>query len=160
MSFETQSSFISRSEIMNVVNVTANATYAISQEQAGTTFLLNKANGIAFTLPAPTPGLKYKFIVGTSASGGNYSIVTDTTASQFIYGTVVLGLEATNPGNTAGPKLYSGNGSTHVKMEMNGTTKGGLKGTTIVVEAISSTLWAVTGILLGSGTIETPFATA
>ena len=43
---------------------------------------------------------------------------------------------------------------------MNGSTKGGLAGSIVKVTAIASAKYAVEGIILGSGTIVTPFADA
>jgi len=43
---------------------------------------------------------------------------------------------------------------------MNGSTKGGLAGSIVKVHAIASAKYAVEGIILGSGTIVTPFADA
>jgi hypothetical protein len=43
---------------------------------------------------------------------------------------------------------------------MNGTTKGGLVGSIVKVTAMASAKYAVEGIILGSGTLVTPFADA
>ena len=42
----------------------------------------------------------------------------------------------------------------------NGSTKGGLAGSIIRVTAIASANYAVEGLILGSGTLVTPFADA
>jgi hypothetical protein len=55
---------------------------------------------------------------------------------------------------------FAFDGSTHVACTMNGTTTGGLIGTTLRFRAISTTVWFVTGVILGSGTIATPAATS
>jgi len=135
------------------------ATVTLGQDQSGSVILMDRAAGIVFTLPAPKVGLKYTFIVNTAVTSNSYKIITDS-STVFLQGTVMMGLEATTPGATAGPKLFSGNGTTHVAITQNGTTTGGLKGTRITVECITSTVWEVSGIVLGSGTIATPFATS
>ncbi len=64
------------------ISVTS-ATFTLTKDHAGTEIFLNRAGGIAFTLPAPDAGLKFKFIVGTapttnctiSTSGGDNIIV-------------------------------------------------------------------------------------
>ena len=43
---------------------------------------------------------------------------------------------------------------------MNGSTKGGLVGSIVKVTAMASAKYAVEGIILGSGTLVTPFADA
>lgn len=49
----------------NVESLTA-ATKTVSVDESGTTFIFNRAGGVAVTLPAPALGLKYKFIIGTN----------------------------------------------------------------------------------------------
>ena len=66
--------------------------------------------------------------------------------------------------------LYSGkddasgkvfiSGASNDVITMNGTTKGGLVGSIVKVTAMASAKYAVEGIILGSGTIVTPFADA
>ena len=43
---------------------------------------------------------------------------------------------------------------------MNGTTTGGLQGTLLELICTTSTLWHISGIVIASGTIATPFATS
>lgn len=47
------------------ISVTS-ATMALTKAHAHTELYLNRAGGIAFTLPAPDVGLKYRFIIGTA----------------------------------------------------------------------------------------------
>lgn len=135
------------------------ATVALTEEQSGSIILSDRAAGIVFTLPPAKAGLKYTFLVTTTVTSNSFKVITNS-ASQFLQGTVVAGLEATTPGANPGPKLFSGDGSTHVSVTMSGTTTGGIKGTRLVVECVSSTLWHVSGTVLASGTIATPFATS
>jgi hypothetical protein len=135
------------------------ATVTLREDQSASVILADRAAGIVFTLPTAKVGLKYTFVVSTSVTSNSFKVIT-ASSSQFLQGTIVMGLEATTPGANPGPKLFSGDGSTHVAIAQNGTTTGGLKGTRIVVECISSTVWNVTGTVLGSGTIATPFATS
>jgi hypothetical protein len=150
--------------IVDAINKTntvsgSGATVILREEQSTSVILADRAAGIVFTLPSAKVGLRYTFIVSTSVTSNSFKVIT-ASASQFLQGTVVMGLEATTPGANPGPKLFSGDGSTHVAIAQNGSTTGGLKGTRIVVECISSTLWSVSGTVLGSGTIATPFATS
>ena len=135
------------------------ATVTLTESQSTSVILADRAAGIVFTLPSAKVGLKYTFIVSTSITTNSLKVIT-ASASQFLQGTVLIGLEATTPGANPGPKLFSGDGSTHVAITQSGTTTGGLKGTKIVVECISSTVWNVSGTILASGTIATPFATS
>ena len=40
------------------------ATYTVAAIQSGSLFVLNKADGIVVTLPAPASGLSFNFVVG------------------------------------------------------------------------------------------------
>ena len=51
-------------------------------------------------------------------------------------------------------------GSSNDVLTMNGSTKGGLAGSIVRCTAIASAKYAIEGIVLGSGTIVTPFADA
>lgn len=42
------------------------ATFALNRGHAGTDIILNRAGGIALTLPAPEAGLEFRFVVGTA----------------------------------------------------------------------------------------------
>ena len=67
---------------------------------------------------------------------GLYTGVSDATGKTFISG--------------ASPDVIT----------MTGTTKGGLVGSIVPVTAMASAKYAVQGIILGSGTLVTPFADA
>ena len=49
-------------------------------------------------------------------------------------------------------------GASNDVLTMNGTTQGGLAGSIVRVTAIASAKYAIEGIILGSGTLVTPFA--
>lgn len=134
------------------------ATVTLKAEQSGSTILFDRAAGIVFTLPAPVPGMYFDFLT-TTAVTSNADTVQTNASTVFMGGTVSMGIEATTPGANPGPKLFSGNGTTHVKISSNGSTTGGLKGQEFRVTCVNSNLWMVSGIVLGSGTIATPFST-
>lgn len=134
----------------NVINVTT-ATVTLTAAQSGSIVTFNKADGAVVTLPAPVVGLNYYFVVGTTITSNNAEIDTDA-GTTFLAGSVVLGTD-----NTAS-KSFLGNGTSHVKVQMNGTTKGGIVGSAIEVVCISATQWSVNGNLAASGTLVTPFA--
>ena len=144
------------------VSLTADTTLTVA-DHAGKVLLTNDADG-KFTLPAivattPTDstdpsqlnniGASFTFVVVTAATdmdiltngtdkfvGGTYTGVTDATGKTFI------------------------SGSSNDVITMNGSTKGGLAGSIVRVTAIASAKYAVEGIILGSGTLVTPFADA
>ncbi len=146
----------------SVVSLTADTTLTV-EAHAGKILTTNDADG-KFTLPTivatspsdPTDpnqlnnlGATYFFVVETAATdmdiltdgtdkfvGGLYTGVDDATGKTFIYG------------------------ASNDVITMNGSTKGGLAGSIVKVTAIADNKYAVEGLILGSGTIVTPFADA
>lgn len=140
------------------VTASGGATRTLTAAGSGSVNLFDAAAGVVYTLPVPVVGLVYDFIVTTTITSNSATVITDA-GTTFVTGTVVEGVEATTPAANPGPKLFSGNGSSHVKVAMNGSTTGGVIGDYLRFICVSSTLWYVTGIVLGSGTIATPFST-
>ena len=55
---------------------------------------------------------------------------------------------------------FAANGTTHIAVLMAADTQGRIKGGgTMRFTAISTTVWAVEGFLVGAGTLATPFST-
>ena len=145
----------------SVVSLTADTTLTVAAH-AGKILLTNDADGV-FTLPSivtttpsdPTDpnqlnnlGATFTFVVVTAAT--DMDIVTDGT-DKFL-GMVYTGITTAATGKTWG------SAATNDVITQNGTTKGGVAGSYIRVTAIASAQYFVEGMLLGSGTIATPFA--
>lgn len=131
------------------------ATVTLTAAQSGSLVLFDRAAGIIFTLPAPTVGLSFDFLVATSVTSSNHKIITNA-GTVFLTGSLInIDTDSSNA-----VAAWTGDGSTHVAITMNGTTTGGLQGTTIRLVCVSSTLWLVQGIDEGNGTVATPFATS
>ena len=134
------------------------ASTTLTAAQSGGVFLFDATTVEAYILPTAVAGLNYTF-VWTATAAGTTDIHTITTASaDFLGGSVILGLEVTTPSANAGPKLFTGNGSSHTVFTANGSTTGGVKGGQITVTAISATVWMVTGVVLATGVVATPFS--
>ena len=146
----------------SVVSLTANTTITVASH-AGRPLLCNDADGV-FTLPSivvtePSDktdpnqlanlGAQFTFIVVTAAT--DMDIVTDGT-DKFVGGLYTGVTDATG-------KTFISGASNDV-ITQNGSTKGGLAGSIIRVTAIASAKYAVEGLILGSGTLVTPFADA
>jgi len=144
----------------STVSLTANTTITVASH-AGRPLLCNDADGV-FTLPSivvtePTDvtdpsqlcnlGAQFTFIVVTAAT--DMDIVTDGT-DKFVGGVY------TGKDDATGKTFISG--SSNDVITQNGSTKGGLAGSIIRITAIASAKYAVEGLILGSGTIVTPFA--
>jgi hypothetical protein len=132
-----------------VVNITAETTLTYA-DHVGRIIEINDADG-AVTLPAITSdtiGATYKFFVGLTAS--DLDIKTDGT-DKFV-GNLVLAAAATSQARGFAPA------ASNDVISMNGTTTGGIAGSVVEVTAIATAEYLVTGTLLGSGTLATPFA--
>jgi D-alanyl-D-alanine carboxypeptidase len=146
----------------NVVSLTADTSITVASH-SGKVLTCNDADG-KFTLPsivATAPGedtdpnqtnnlgATFIFIVETAAT--DMDILTDGT-DKFVGGLYTGVTDATG-------KTFISGASNDV-ITMNGTTKGGLAGSIVKVTAMASAKYAVEGIILGSGTLVTPFADA
>jgi len=146
----------------NVVSLTADTSITVASH-SGKVLTCNDADG-KFTLPsivATAPGedtdpnqtnnlgATFIFIVETAAT--DMDILTDGT-DKFVGGLYTGVTDATG-------KTFISGASNDV-ITMNGTTKGGLVGSIVKVTAMASAKYAVEGIILGSGTLVTPFADA
>jgi hypothetical protein len=144
------------------VSLTADTTLTVDAH-AGKILTCNDADG-KFTLPSivvttpsdPTDpnqannvGATFTFFVETAAT--DMDILTDGT-DKFVGG-VYTGVD------DATGKTFISAASNDV-ITMNGTTQGGLVGSIVKCTAMASAKYAVEGIILGSGTLVTPFADA
>lgn len=132
-----------------VINVTG-TTATLTAAQSGSIVNLAAVSTIV-TLPPPSVGLYYTFISTVTAST-NQEIDTDA-GTTFLQGAPNILVD-----NSATSKGFAGNGTSHVKYQMNGTTKGGIIGSWLRFECVTATQWQVTGNLLGSGAPATGFA--
>lgn len=155
--FSAPASFASSVKFLRpVVTEDTAATYTITAAQSGTTFVLAKATGIAFTLPTAAAGLHYTFFVSTTASGGSYTIATDGTDN---FEGVVLTTDKDQAFNsTEALQTISTGAGTATTITMNGTTQGGIQGSCLEVTAINSDRWLVRGTLIGDGNLVTIFS--
>lgn len=135
-----------------IVDVTT-ATATLTSTQSGSAILLDRAAGSTITLPADAVGLTYTFVVATTVTSTSYKVII-ATASSFFTGAINVPVAA----GTA--KLFYGDGSTLLSVNLNGTTTGGLQGGWFTVTCLKSGLWLAEGDIEGSGTVATPFATS
>lgn len=97
-------------------------------------------------------GVSFTFLVETAAT--TWKIIT--AASQYLVGSLlVIDTDTTDTVNG-----FAANGTSIRSVNLNGTTKGGIVGSYVTVTAVNSTMWTVSGVVIGSGTIVTPFATS
>jgi len=131
-------------------DLTADTTLTVN-DHAGRVLTTNDADG-KFTLPTITSdniGSTFTFYVETAAT--DMDIKTDGT-DKFVGGLY------TGVNNATGKTFISG--ASNDVITMDGTTTGGLVGSMVTATAIATAKYVVSGIILGSGTLATPFADA
>jgi hypothetical protein len=149
--------------VNNSVSLTADTTLTVDAH-AGKILLCNDADG-KFTLPSissttpsdPTDpnqanniGASFFFYIETLAS--DLDIKTDGTDK--FKGAVIIAIDDST-------KKAFVPAATNDVMTLNGTTKGGIVGSVVQVTAIDAATYLVhNSLLIGSGTIVTPFADA
>ena len=73
------------------------STKTVLAADSGTTYFLNRAAGIAVTLPSAADGLRYHFVVGTAFTA-NGTITTAATSEYFLGGVNELETDSTQDG--------------------------------------------------------------
>ena len=94
-------------------------------------------------------GTSYTFFIETAATA--VSIATDGT-DKFV-GSILM-VDTDSSGATTG---YAP-GASNDYINLNGTTTGGIAGSWVSCTVLAANKYYVTGVLLGSGTVATPFA--
>jgi len=130
------------------VTTTVTTSTTLPSDSLVNTVILNIASGATINLPTPVVGLKYNVVVTTSVTSNTYYVYTNSNTAKFV-GSLSL------VKSTAGHTVFAS--STNDVIQMNGTTTGGLIGTTFSITCISATQWLVEGVVVGSGTLATPF---
>jgi hypothetical protein len=135
--------------------LTLAAGRTLKAEESGSLVLLGVAAGMTLTLPAPVEGMQFTVGVSVTRTSNSYKIITDA-ATTFLLGAVMAG-DATV---AQSGDVFEANGTTIVAVTIDGDTKGGFIGSTLRFTCINATQWYVEGLLIGTGTMATPFATS
>jgi 5,10-methenyltetrahydromethanopterin hydrogenase len=134
--------------------IAAGSTKTLLASDSGSTVLMDQAAGSVITLPAPAVGMVFDIAVSISVTSNSHIITVADTATEFLGGGLQMMIDTTAV--SEGQFL---NGTSHITLTHNGSTTGGLIGTQYRFVAISSTVWMVTGLCAGSGTLATPATT-
>jgi hypothetical protein len=137
------------SRIVNATASTLTVTKLLHDQKIVT---LNRAGGIAVTLPAASgTGNWFRFVIGTTfTSSATISVVGDDTMT----GSAILSQDAAD---TAVMFETAADSDT---ITFNGTTTGGLKGTFVELIDIAADLWYVRVVGAATGSEATPFSAA
>lgn len=141
---------INGSAVGSVSSKTA-ATLAVTSADAGTTNVLNRAAGIAVTLPAATgSGLALRFIIGTTITSNSTTFAV--TGNDVFQGFCT---QFADGGNTS--NAYEAAGTNRITL--NGTTTGGIIGDSIELIDMKADTWYVRILQSATGSEATPFST-
>jgi hypothetical protein len=94
-------------------------------------------------------GTTYKFYIQTSATAGGLIIKTDGVDKYVGIANIVV--------NNATGKSFDPSASDDI-ITLNGTTTGGVSGSTLEITAVAANKYLVNATLLGSSTLVTPFS--
>jgi hypothetical protein len=133
--------------------IAATASLTLNRNtHAGNIVIGNAAAGMTVTLPASTgKGDRYKVLVGTTITSNNF-IIAVANATDVMMGAVGL---TTDIAGTVMPTA-----ATDDTITMNGTTKGGVKGSYVEFVDATAGFWLISGNLICTGTEATPFSAA
>lgn len=137
-----------------VVNATASTLAVTEADHDGKTIVLDRAAGIAVTLPVPVAGMKFRFVVKTTFTGA--ASIKSAAGTHIMIGHALMG----NDSDNTTVLFQSLAASTNDTIDLFGTANstGGIAGQVITIEALSSTVWFVEIIGDAAGTEATPFA--
>lgn len=134
---------------MSVEPIAITASTTLGQVHVGTAVVMNAAAGLTVSLPPATgTGRVYTLVAGTTVTSNSYIIAANTT--DIMQGAIGV---ATDAGGVVIPTA-----ATSDVLTMNGSTTGGLKGSTAVFHDVESGVWSVSGALISTGTEATPFS--
>lgn len=137
-----------------VVDCTASTLVVTEALHDGKTITLNRAAGIAVTLPAAAAGLKFRFVVGTTFTGA--ASIKSVAGTDIMIGHAQMG----NDSDNSTVLWQSLAASTNDTIDLFGTANstGGIAGQVIEIEGLAANLWHVSIVGDAAGTEATPFA--
>lgn len=137
-----------------IVNATASTLTVTEAAHSDKTIVLDRAAGIAVTLPAASAGLKFRFIVKTTFTSA--ATIKSVTGADIMIGYALMG----NDTNDNVVSWQSVAASTNDTIDMLGTANstGGMAGQEIEIEGLAANLWYVKIVGDAAGTEATPFA--
>lgn len=143
------------------ISITA-ASVTLGPTHVGRVAVLNRAAGIAATLPAATgSGDTYELVVGTTFTGA--ASVAVANASDFMVGVAQMGID----GGTFVPHQYPTANTGTLATESDtcslfGTanSQGGFKGAKVILIDIAVNTWSIVYVSDAGGTEATPFSAA
>ena len=143
-----------RTQNYSVINVTGTTLTVTAATHSGTICTLNRATGIALTMPNATgTGNTYNFFIGTTITTTSVTTFTRGTAADVMSGICYMAKAAT----ALTPFLSASNSNT-VTLGVSSNTSGGTLGDWLQFVDVGTNQWWVMLLLAGAGTVVTPFS--
>lgn len=136
-----------------IVNVTTSTLTVTEAAHSGKTMVLDRAAGIAVTLPAASAGLKFRFIVKTTFTGA--SSIKSVSGADVMVGYALMGNDTDN--TTVRWPVVAGDTADTIDLLGTSNSTGGLAGQEIEIEGLAANLWFVKIVGDAAGTEATPF---
>lgn len=134
------------------VTCTASTLAVTAVLHAGRTITLNRAAGIAVTLPAATgTGNIYRFVMVAA-------VTSNTTTIKVANATDIMTGNAYVVSDGAAAVLGYTTGASDDTITLDGSTKGGLKGDLFVITDVATNVFHVQAMTAATGTEATPFS--
>ena len=131
------------------------ATKTLVAADSGTIYGLNRAGGIVVTLPTPAAGITYTFLVETTFSTAGSIRTATVDGTDGFLGNICI-LDTGEIGETDNFQAAA----TNDFIDLGSDEQGWLTGGMIRLTGVNTTTWWVEGLLLGDGTLATPFQDA
>jgi hypothetical protein len=137
-----------------IVDVTTSTLAVTEALHDGKTLVLDRAAGIALTLPTAAAGLKFRFIVKTTFVGA--ASIKSATGADIMIGHALMG----NDSDNTTVLFQSLAAATNDTIDLFGTANstGGIAGQVVTIEGLAANLWFVEICGDAAGTEATPFA--
>jgi hypothetical protein len=145
-------------QVLTVDNVLA--TDALTAAESGKTFVFNDADGAVLTLPdsgaGTIVGTYYDFVIGVTATSNAHKVVCTDTTNETMFGVL-----HTSDIDTADASIgfAAAAADSFSAISSNGTTSGA-QGSAYRVTCIGVDKWQVSGTMISTGAVITPFATS
>lgn len=132
-------------------------TRTLKASESGSLIVLDTAAGTTITLPAGCKnGTWFEFMVGVTVTSNADKVITGA-ATELLVGSIINCDTDTSDTVAIWKALVA---SSYISVNLDGSTKGGIKGDRFKLTKINSTSWVVEGVTNGTGTVATPFATS
>ncbi len=136
-----------------VVNVTAATLAVTAAAHGGRIMTLNRAAGIAVTLPTPVAGMHFRFAVQTTFTGA--ASIKSALSAHLMIGHAIMGNNSDN--TTVMWQATAADTFDTINLFGTANSTGGIEGQTIDIKALDSTTWLVEIQGDAAGTEATPF---